>query len=149
MPLYRKCSKCKKKVPIGTLCECEKKVRRESYKAYKKRRMSDKQEAERQRFYNTNAWKFLSDTVKKHYLGMCVMCWYRNNEMVNSEYTHHIITLKEDMNMSLNKGNCIPLCDSCHKRVHIEYDKGKDYRIKMQNILRTIIYEFNQTFKRK
>lgn len=145
MAIYRKCTQCGKKVPEYTLCKCEEKKKLNNYKDYKRRRMMDKEERERQAFYTNNTWLTLSETIKIHYFGLCIVCWARNLTE-ESKYTHHIETIKESFYLRLSEDNLVPLCDSCHKRVHILMDNNIKDKIYIQKTLKNLINKFNQEF---
>lgn len=147
MPVYRKCTECGKKVLEHTLCQCEEKKRLDSYKDYKRRRMMDKYEKERQKFYSSDSWLKLSENIKKHYLGLCVVCWNKN-KIQESEYTHHIQTLKDRYDLRLCEDNLIPLCDCCHKKVHKLYDKSEKDKVVIQKALSDLIRKFNDEYWR-
>ncbi len=108
MPIYRKCTECGKKVMQGKLCKCEYKKRKERYKQYKYKRLQDLEEKERQRFYSNGFWLKLSENIKRHYVGLCVVCWSKDLTQ-ESEYTHHIETIKDRFDLRLNEDNLIPL----------------------------------------
>ncbi|WP_242950417.1 hypothetical protein [Clostridium botulinum] len=108
MPVYRKCTECGKKVLEGTLCKCEIEKKKQSYKEYKRRRMEDREEKVRQKFYSDKSWLKLSENIKRYYFGMCVVCWYKGL-IIDNEYTHHIETIKDRFDLRLNEDNLIPL----------------------------------------
>ncbi len=110
MPVYRKCTQCGKKVLEGTLCQCEVNKRREGYRRYKDRRLQDKEERERQKFYSSDTWLTLSENIKNHYFGLCVICWIKGLIQDNKN-THHIETMKDRFDLRLDEANLIPLCD--------------------------------------
>lgn len=145
MPIYRKCSECGKKVLEGTLCQCEVNKRKESYKRYKSKRLQDKEERERQKFYTSNSWLTLSENVKKHFFGLCIVCWFKGLT-TGSEYTHHIETLKDRFDLRLNELNLVPLCDCCHKKIHRIMDKSTKDKIGIQSALKDLIQKFNNEF---
>ncbi len=136
MAIYTICSKCGDKIQAGTKCErCTKETYRQ-YKHYRK----DKKE---QQFYTNNQWRTLSEIIKRRYLGMCLCCWGKGIiEMCTT--THHIVELKEDWNRRLDKDNLIPLCSSCHGKVHKEYIKNKAVE---QARLKEILKRYNDTYK--
>ncbi|KOC32542.1 HNH endonuclease [Clostridium botulinum] len=145
MTIYRKCTECGKKVELGKLCKCEELARRSNYKNYKKKRMKDNDERERQNFYSNKFWLTLSEEVKNDFFGMCLMCWSNNLE-ASSEYTHHIETIKERFDLRLCKENLVPLCDSCHKKVHKLMDKNRIEKINIQNKLKELSTSFKEEF---
>ncbi|WP_176212600.1 HNH endonuclease signature motif containing protein [Clostridium acidisoli] len=136
---------CGEKVLEGTLCKCEQDKRKKNYKDYKIRRMKDEQERKRQRFYNSKGWIVLSESIKRHYLGLCVVCWHKG-KTEESKYTHHIVELKDDMDLALVEDNLVSLCPYCHGRVHVEYDKGDKDKKKMQTILHILVKEFDDEY---
>lgn len=145
MPIYRKCTQCGKKVLQGTLCICEQRKKLESYRDYKRRRMKDKEEKERQEFYVSKPWLKLSEHIKKHYFGLCVICW--SKELIQgSEFTHHIETLKDKYELRLDENNLAPLCDCCHKRVHSLMKKSDKDKLIIQKVLRDLIQKFNEKY---
>ncbi|QLY82242.1 HNH endonuclease [Clostridium intestinale] len=143
--LYRKCPICGAKIKYGTLCECEVNKKRKSYRDYKKRRLQDKEEKERQSFYNSIPWRALSENIKRHYLGLCVLCWSKN-EIQYSFTTHHIETLKERFDLRLDDKNLIPLCDCCHKEVHKLMDTSFKDKLYIRKHLKEIIDKFNHEY---
>lgn len=145
MPIYRKCTECGKKVLEGSKCKCEIERDKEHWKRYKRRRMEDKEEKERQRFYSNDSWLRLSNTIKNHYFGMCVVCWYKGL-IQGSEYTHHIETIKERFDLRLSEDNLIPLCDCCHKKTHRLYDKSIKDKVSIQKALIDLIEKFNEEY---
>ncbi|WP_097025411.1 HNH endonuclease [Clostridium peptidivorans] len=145
MAIYRKCTQCGKKVLEGTLCQCEVKNRKEKYKEYKHRRLQDNAEKERQKFYSSNIWLTLSENIKKHYFGLCVVCWFKGLIQEN-EYTHHIETIKDRFDLRLEEANLIPLCDCCHKKVHRLMDKSKKDKVGIQKFLKKLMKKFNDEF---
>ena len=145
MAVYRKCTQCGKRVLQNTLCKCEEKKKLDSYKDYKRRRMMDKDEKERQRFYSNKSWLRLSENIKKHYFGLCVVCWLKGL-IQDNEYTHHIETIKDSFHLRLDEDNLIPVCDCCHKKVHRLYDKSDKDKVMLQKALKDLIDKFNDEF---
>lgn len=145
MAIYRKCTQCGKKVLEYTLCQCEVRNTKERYKEYKYRRMQDKEEKERQKFYSSTSWLKLSESVKRYYFGLCIVCWSKGL-IEENEYTHHIETMKDKFDLRLHEDNLIPLCDCCHKRVHKLMDKSDKDKIKVQKFLKNLVDKFKKEF---
>lgn len=145
MPVYRKCTVCGKKVLEGTLCICEQKKKLYSYRDYKRRRMQNKSERERQKFYSNKNWLKLSNTIKNHYFGLCVMCLHKGL-IKGSKYTHHIETLKDKYDLKYDKDNLIAVCDCCHKKIHKLYDSSDNNKTVMQKALKELIYKFDKKY---
>jgi len=145
MPVYRKCTVCGRKVLDGTLCKCEEQKKKDSYKDYKRRRMLDKQEKDRQQFYSSSAWLRLSENIKNHFFGLCIICWFKGL-IQESEYTHHVETIKDRFDLKLDEKNLVPLCHCCHKKVHRMMDKSDKDKINIQNAIRNLIQKFDEEF---
>lgn len=68
-------------------------------------------------FYNSKVWKDTSESVKADYNYVCAKCNIRP-----AEISHHIIWLTpqniNDVNITLNKKNLIPVCRECHAIIH-------------------------------
>lgn len=107
--------------------------------------MLDEAEKERQSFYNSGAWRTLSETIKLHFVGVCVLCWFRN-KVVDSVTTHHIETLKERFDLRLDEKNLVPLCDCCHKEVHKLMDKSFKDKLYIRKTLKESIDKFNDEY---
>jgi 5-methylcytosine-specific restriction enzyme A len=136
MALYTKCSVCKKKIPIGTLCECSK----ERHKEYNKRvryREDNKKYAE---FYNSAAWHKMIDYIKTKYNGLCLMCLIKHDHIVPSDVIHHIEELRENFDKRLVEDNLISLCHRCHNSLHSSYSRQIKEDIK--NLLETYKEKF-------
>lgn len=150
--LKKKCSwhGCMKIVDDGVkYCEYHSakadKENKERYKEYYNRIKLDEDRKRFMSFYSDSSWINLSEVVKRHYLGLCVVCWGRGITE-NSTTTHHIEELKESWDKRLDEYNLIPLCSSCHQKVHKRYREGAREKAKMKEILYCAKDKFNQEF---
>ncbi len=68
-------------------------------------------------FYNSKIWRDTADSVKADNNYMCAKCGERPAEIV-----HHIVWLTpkniNDVNITLNKENLMPVCRECHAIIH-------------------------------
>jgi ferredoxin len=142
LPVYRKCTVCQKKVLDGALCKCEEIKKKERYKNYARLR-DDKNE---QRFYSSNEWIILAESVRRKFCGMCAICLLKDNEINYVEAVHHIVELKEDWNLRLSKENLICLCSSCHSKVHRIYKKSINDKEEIQEILYRLIEKYENEY---
>lgn len=139
------------------LCRCGKKIeyhikycdnctaeieneKKEKVKKYDKDIRNSTENIKYTSFYNSKAWKTLSDIIKRNYNGICVMCLIDRGEVTPSNTTHHIEELKENWNLRLVEENLIPLCHSCHNDLHIDY-KEKD-----KKHLKNIIFKYKDKY---
>lgn len=142
--LYEKCKHplCDTLVPQGyRYCGEHKDYDKDKYKEYKRERKDIKE----QRFYSSHEWIRVRDLVSAKFNYLCINCLINKEEIVFKDNVHHIEELKEDWNKRLDEDNLIPLCDECHKKVHLEYLKGEKFKIKEQ--LRLI--ELKERYKDK
>ena len=77
-------------------------------------------------FYKSQAWKHLRANIirRDHYL--CQDC-LKSNRFTPADEVHHIIELTpeniSDESISLNPGNLVSLCRSCHQRRHTSHPR--------------------------
>lgn len=68
-------------------------------------------------FYNSKVWRDTAEVIKADNNYMCAKCGERPAEIV-----HHIIWLTpqniNDVNITLNKDNLMPVCRECHALIH-------------------------------
>lgn len=131
MAIYTKCSRCRKKILKGTVCECSK----ERHKEYNKRVRFNSENKKYADFYNSVAWKRLSRYIKLKYNSLCLSCLVNHNEVVACEVVHHIDEVREDWEARLREDNLITLCHSCHNTLHANYIE-KD-KLELRNILQS------------
>lgn len=81
-------------------------TRADEYNAYNKDRW--KYQKELKQFYNSKAWRELSKIVLNEHYYVCVMCGK------DAKVADHIVPVRADWNLRLDKNNIQPLCDACH-----------------------------------
>ncbi|WP_096636417.1 HNH endonuclease [Clostridium cochlearium] len=117
MAMFRKCTECGGKVPIGTLCKCEELKKRKRYKSYDKNIRYNKDNIKYASFYNNAIWIRLSEYIKIQYNGMCLQCLIENKDIKSCDVVHHIIPIRRDWSKRLDKDNLIPLCHMHHNSI--------------------------------
>jgi len=142
MAVYKKCTKCGKKIQQYKDCECKIQAKRDSYNDYKRRR----QDKDRQALYSSTTWIRLRDYIYRKYYGLCIVCLLKDNKIVNAEVVHHIEDVESSKGRELDADNLIPLCQSCHIRVHRQYDKNNNNKSSMQKILFLLLEKFNKEY---
>ena len=142
MGLYKLCPHCGRKVDYYSQCECVDKYKKDKYKAYKNNRKDKKEQS----FYSSTAWIRLRDTIRSRQHGMCVVCYLKDNKIINQDVVHHITELKEDYSKRLDEDNLICLCNKHHDHVHNVYDKSDKNKKDMQDILRGMVHKFGNLF---
>ncbi|MFQ8920943.1 MAG: HNH endonuclease [Clostridium paraputrificum] len=125
--LYEKCKHpmCNTLVPEGyRYCNEHSDYDKYKYKEYKRERKDIKE----QRFYSSPEWIRVRDRVSAKFNYLCVSCLINKEEIVFKDNVHHIEEVKEVWNKRLEEDNLIPLCNECHKKVHLEYLKGEKFK---------------------
>lgn len=149
MALKKLCSYhgCKELVDYGTkYCNKHKDTDKERYKEYSARRLKDKEQKKYQEFYNSKEWKDLAEDIRRKYNCMCVICLLRHGIITDVEAVHHIKELCECWNLRLDDENLICLCESCHRKIHVEYNKGEKAKDKMQEMLFELIELYEKEY---
>lgn len=85
-------------------------------------------------FYNSKAWRTLSDLIKKKYNGMCVMCLLDKDKVVDSDVVHHIEELKKRWDLRLSSTNLIALCHECHNGIE-DTNYSKEDKIYLKQLI--------------
>lgn len=133
MPAKHICRWCGKLVPIGELCECQKKNRSKSNKYIRSKRYIDNYE-----FYRSKDWDIIRTAVFRYCMGVDILQWYETGILIPAvnDRVHHIIPVRDDESMKLVFTNLILLSFDTHTRVHVEYNKGINSKKMMQDKLR-------------
>lgn len=154
MALKKLCSyhNCNKVVDIDTkYCEYHSKkvneAEKQRHKIYQHNRLLNEEERKYQRFYNSSNWKLLKESVKKELYYIDIFELYKNNKIVQGDTVHHIITIKENYDMRLDKNNLIYLTESNHKLIHNKYNESKQEKEKIQKILLELLKLFKKEYK--
>ncbi|GKX65636.1 HNH endonuclease [Inconstantimicrobium mannanitabidum] len=157
MPILKQCSyrNCIKIVDQDTkYCEYHAKraakEEKERYRVYQNKRRHDAEQKVYQDFYSSSPWLNLSETIKRHFFGMCVICWVRNktnrSKINECSTTHHIEELSDRYDLRLDEDNLICLCSKCHQRTHVEYNNGEKEKEQMKKILYSAVEKFNEEY---
>jgi 5-methylcytosine-specific restriction endonuclease McrA len=129
--IYKRCSRCGKRIPSGTTCECLKQ-RHKEYDKYSRDKQSDA-------FYHSNEWILTRDEVLRIDKGIDVYIFMTTGEIVAADTVHHVIEFKTDKTKALDINNLISLSNSTHAMIHQLYKKDKE---KIQQILFSIIKQY-------
>lgn len=127
--LQRICGHCGRLVNQGATCSCGKN-RHQEYDKHQR----DKNRA---RFYKSRAWRLFAESVKARANGLDEYLLSKG-QIVKGNVAHHIYTTEERPDLKLSLGNLIYVSSATHNMIHNEYDKGVEYRKKMQAELQAI-----------
>lgn len=122
MPIYKRCSRCGKRLPSGTKCECLKKRHHEYDKYSRDKKAKD--------YYGSKEW----DVTRVHILeldeGIDVYLFMTTGEIVIADTVHHIIPLRDDWTKRADEDNLMSLNHDTHSMIEKMYKKNKEEMIK-------------------
>ena len=101
MPIYKRCSRCGKRMPAGAICGCQKRRYQEEDKYTK----DDKYKL----FYKSRSWNRARDIAIDFYGGLDIYSLYVLGRMEYGQTVHHIIPLKECWERRTDVSNLIYL----------------------------------------
>lgn len=114
--IYKRCSRCGKRLEVGQTCECVK----QRHKEYD-RCSRDKDAA---KFYSSASWKRMRQYILDKYDSIDVYAYILYGQIEKADTVHHIIELKDDKSQALVEQNLIPVSSSTHNIIHASYDKS-------------------------
>lgn len=148
MPVFHKCSRrgCTKILPEGTkYCDMHIKEKFKEEKIRNKKYKQSLKDSRENKFYSTDKWIRLRDTIRIKCLGLCLICYFKGR--YEDLYTiHHIEDIKDNWDRRLDNKNLIGLCQHHHIQVHKEYDKSKLDKAKMQKLLFSLLEKFKEEY---
>lgn len=125
--IYKRCSRCGKRLEAGQTCECVK----QRHKEYD-RCSRDKDAA---KFYSSASWKRMRQYILDKYDSIDVYAYILYGQIEKADTVHHIIELKDDKSQALVEQNLIPVSSSTHNIIHASYDKSLADKRAMQATL--------------
>lgn len=121
MPIYKRCSRCGKRMESGKHCPCLK-IRHKEYDKYSRDRKS-------RQFYTGKEW----DTSRTEALeadgGIDVYLYMTQGIAVAADTVHHIIPLKDEPSKRSDLDNLISLHHDTHSLIETMYKTQKDKMI--------------------
>lgn len=115
--IYKRCSRCGKRLEVGQTCECVK----QRHKEYD-RCSRDKDAA---KFYSSASWKRMRQYILDKYDGLDLYAYVVFGQIEKADTVHHIIEMRDDKSQALLEQNLIPVSSSTHNIIHASYDKSK------------------------
>ena len=131
MPIYKRCSRCGKRLPEGTRCSCQKK-RHQEYDRYSRDRTS-------KQYYNSKEWELDRAAALEADGGIDVYVFMTTGQIVLADTAHHIIPLKDDWSKRNDIENLMSLSHDTHSLIERQYKKDKD---RMQNELKEMLKQY-------
>lgn len=129
MPIYKRCSRCGKRIPSGSVCACTK-LRHKEYDRYSRDQKS-------RAFYNGREWNVARNAALQEDGGIDVYLFATAGIVEAADTVHHIIPLKDDWDKRNNIDNLISLSGDTHSMIERMYKKNKEEMIrKLQKMVR-------------
>lgn len=133
MPLFKRCSRCGRRLPAGSTCPCVKR-RHQEYDRYSR----DKKSKE---FYNGQEWINARAAALDADGGIDVYLYMTQGMVVAADSVHHIVPLKEDWSLRVDLSNLISLHHDTHSRIEAMYKQDKTGT---QEALRKMLEEYRR-----
>ena len=131
MPIYKRCSRCGKRIEAGTTCQCLK-DRHKEYDKYSRDRRS-------KQYYNSREWEVVREHVLQLDEGIDVYVYMTQGIVIRADTVHHIVPLKENWNLRSNEDNLISLNHDTHSMIEQQYRKNKN---EMQEALKAMVQQY-------
>lgn len=131
MPIYKRCSRCGKRVPEGSKCLCSKQRHQIYDKYYRDKRSKE--------YYNGSEWKDARAAALEADEGIDVFVFMTTGEVIAADTVHHIVPLKEDWDKRNSIDNLMSVRHDTHSIIEKEYKKDKRG---MQKKLRKMLMEY-------
>lgn len=136
MPIYKRCSRCGKRLPEGTICPCLKK-RHQEYDRYSRDKKS-------KQYYNSKEWELARAAALETDGGIDVYMFMTTGQIVLADTAHHIIPLKDDWNKRNDIENLMSLHHDTHSLIEKKYKKDKN---QMQIELKEMLSKYRAMIK--
>lgn len=133
MPLYKRCSRCGRRLLFGDACACLKQ-RHKDYDRY------TRDEKSRQ-YYHSREWTLARDATLQQDDYIDVYLYMTSGELVIADTVHHIIPLREDWERRNDINNLISLHHATHSHIEALYKQDRE---KIQNELFEILRQFRK-----
>ena len=133
MKIYKRCSRCGKRIETGTKCPCYNRGR-----DMRGRGTHDD-------FYSSKEWGAARSRAIRRTFGLDILAWYERGELVTGFTVHHITPLETGWGLRTNPGNLIYLTEADHREVHKRY--LTDYE-SVSEYLRELLSRFDSEFKK-
>ncbi len=133
MPIYKRCSRCGKRLEIGKVCECH----RQRHKEYDKH-CRDKRSTQ---YYHSKEWERIREEALQADDGIDVYMYMTKGEILVADTVHHILSLKDNWNKRNDIENLMSLHHDTHSLIEQMYKKDKE---KIQVELKEMLLEYRK-----
>ena len=131
--LTKICGVCGRKIPQGTVCECQ----RDRHKTYNREHRDSKAND----FYHSIQWEHMRQVIVARARGADELVMSEQGRLIAGNVVHHIETLQDAPDKRLDAGNLILLSAKTHAAVHAAYDKNdKDRQAMIERLHRALAH---------
>lgn len=138
MPVYKRCSRCGKRILEGSRCECT----QQRYKEYDKTRNKKHKE-----FYGSGEWQTVANLMRLKYQGFDVYELCINNLRIIGQTVHHVVPLEDNWEMRFQENNLILLSESNHRKFHSLMNRSETDKQAVIDMLSRCVREYNHKFE--
>lgn len=117
MPIYKRCSRCGRRITSGTSCPCIK-ARHREYDRYSRDRR-------RKQFYDSKEWSLSRSAAMEADGGIDVYLFMTEGKIEAADTVHHIIPLQDEWQKRLDIDNLMSLRHDTHSMIEKMYKKDK------------------------
>ena len=115
--IYKRCSRCGKRLPEGKTCICIKQ-RHKEYDRYSRDKKSDS-------FYHSKEWKEARDKALEADEGLDVYAYMTSGQIIAADTVHHIVPLRDDWSKRCDVSNLMSLSPASHNTIEWLYKQGR------------------------
>lgn len=138
MPVFKRCSRCYKRILEGQKCDC---VSRR-YKEDDKYRVN----TEERRFYSSSSWEKKREEIKRHYNKLDIYSYYVLHSFEYGEVVHHVIPIENAWELRYDNDNLIYLTESNHRKLHNEMNRSEHDYERVVKMLKGLIALYEKEF---
>lgn len=131
MPLYKRCSRCGKRIPSGTKCTCIKERHKEYDRFYRDKKSKQ--------YYASNEWKASRAAALEIDEGIDVYLFMTEGIVKRADAVHHIVSLKDAWEARNDISNLMSLHHDTHSMIEQMYKKDKSG---MENSLKKMLMKY-------
>ena len=133
MPIYKRCSRCGKRLEIGKICACHRKRHKEYDKHYRDKRSTQ--------YYHSKEWERIREEALQADDGIDVYMYMTKGEILVADTVHHILPLKDNWDKRNDIENLMSLHHDTHSLIEQMYTKDKE---KIQVELKEMLLEYRK-----
>lgn len=117
MPIYKRCSRCGKRIQSGSICKCAK-ARHKEYDKFSRDKKS-------KQYYRSREWIASRESALDKDEGMDVYVFMTEGRILAADTVHHIIPLRDGWDKRNDIDNLMSLNHDTHSMIEQLYKKDK------------------------